>query len=1006
MHGLNGALTRLIGAAPFPGLPGHFPSAKTHARGLLMRQMSLGLASHSLGQFGFPRPDDAGSEEQLEGFPVHLTEHLHEHVEPFGFILDQRILLPIGPQSDALFEPIHLVQMFLPALVYDAQEHRPLEMPQPLGTDPLLPALVFVSERGLQILFERVPFERTSVVVRKSYRKNLPQRPLQSLQVPIFRVIGIEVLLEQIVEGVADHPEHLVLQIVLLQHAPPPGIDHLPLLVHHVVVFQQVLADVEVTALHLLLRALDGTGDHRMGDHLAFLRAEAIHHTGDALRAEQAHQIVLEGNKERRSPRIPLTRAPSPKLAVYPAGLVPLRADDVKPARRVLPAVQRLEMGTRLSIRPLVRGKRTIRVFHHARSQFDVRAPAGHIRGDGHGSGLTRHRNDLRLPLMVFCVEDFVFDPAPLEQAAQDLGDFHRDRTHQNRQVPLIEPRDLLDDRIVFLPLGAIDQIVVVHPAHGLVRGDHHHVQLVDLEQLSGLGLGRSRHARQFVVEPEEVLKRDRGQRLGLPLDGHALFGLQRLVKPIAEAPSRHQPSGELIHDHHPALVDHVSHVLLEQGVGFEKLADIVHLLALGRVLPVEFVALLDLFFVWERFVLFDPLDFFAQIGKQKQILFARGERLTPLFRQIHGMGFLVYGEVKLLVYLAQSLIPHKIRFHSGDELLDPLLLKELHQTFVLRRAPLRPEQLDSGLIPPLFVLQQLFSLRDQPVHERGLLSDQPIHERLHFVVPMRGFGHGPGDDQRRARFVDEDEIHLIHNRVIIGTLHPILRAERAVIVPEVVEPKLVVRAVGDVRRVRDLSPGRIHFVLQTIHRQSQVLIDPRHPFLIAARQIIVYGDEVHAPSRERVEVQGHGGDQRLSFARGHLRNLSLMQHDRSDHLHVVRNHVPRNLLPADHPRLSHEAPADLLDHRVGFGEDFVQNFLFPGLHGLLDVLLRLPRLGHPMPDRLALLLDPIPELSGFRFQFLVRNGVQRFIELIDFLHNRLDFFEVPFVFVPEKFRD
>ena len=49
-------------------------------------------------------------------------------------------------------------------------------------------------------------------------------------------------------------------RVAALQDLPAQRIDGLALLVHDVVVLEQVLADVEVVALDLLLRVLDGRG--------------------------------------------------------------------------------------------------------------------------------------------------------------------------------------------------------------------------------------------------------------------------------------------------------------------------------------------------------------------------------------------------------------------------------------------------------------------------------------------------------------------------------------------------------------------------------------------------------------------------------------------------------------------------------------------------------------------------------------------------------------------------
>ena len=82
--------------------------------------------------------------------------------------------------------------------------------------------------------------------------------------------------------------------------------DRLALVVHHVVVLEQVLADVEVARLDLGLRLLQRLVDPGMDDGLVLLEAERLQHAVHALRAEDAHQVVLERQEEVRAAGIAL----------------------------------------------------------------------------------------------------------------------------------------------------------------------------------------------------------------------------------------------------------------------------------------------------------------------------------------------------------------------------------------------------------------------------------------------------------------------------------------------------------------------------------------------------------------------------------------------------------------------------------------------------------------------------------------------------------------------------
>jgi len=78
---------------------------------------------------------------------------------------------------------------------------------------------------------------------------------------------------------------------VALEQLPAQRVDVLPLLVHHVVVLEQVLADGEVLRFDLALGALDRPGDHLVLDGHALFHAQPLHQSRDAIRAEDAHQV-------------------------------------------------------------------------------------------------------------------------------------------------------------------------------------------------------------------------------------------------------------------------------------------------------------------------------------------------------------------------------------------------------------------------------------------------------------------------------------------------------------------------------------------------------------------------------------------------------------------------------------------------------------------------------------------------------------------------------------------
>jgi hypothetical protein len=54
-------------------------------------------------------------------------------------------------------------------------------------------------------------------------------------------------------------------------------------------------------------------------------------------------------------------------------------------------------------------------------------------------------------------------------------------------------------------------------------------------------------------------------------MDLHAFLGLDRLVQAVRPAPARHGAAGELVDDHHLAVLDDVLDVAPEQRVGAQR---------------------------------------------------------------------------------------------------------------------------------------------------------------------------------------------------------------------------------------------------------------------------------------------------------------------------------------------------------------------------------------------------------------------------------------------------
>ena len=178
-----------------------------------------------------------------------------------------------------------------------------------------------------------------------------------------------------------------------------------------------------------------------------------------------------------------------------------------------------------------------------------------------------------------------------------------------------------------------------------------------------------------------------------------------------------------------------------------------------------------------------------------------------------------------------------------------------------------------------------------------GLLARlHDLGELGELVIDVRGLLGRAGDDQRRARLVDEDVVHLVDDRVAVAALDLLLHLHREV-VAQVVEAELGVGAVDDVAGVSLLLVDVVLLRLDDPDGHAEHVVDRLHPEGVAAGQVVVDRDQVDALALggvaflvargERVEDDRQGGGERLALAGLHLGDRAVVQHHAADQLHV-----------------------------------------------------------------------------------------------------------------------
>ena len=178
---------------------------------------------------------------------------------------------------------------------------------------------------------------------------------------------------------------------------------------------------------------------------------------------------------------------------------------------------------------------------------------------------------------------------------------------------------------------------------------------------------------------------------------------------------------------------------------------------------------------------------------------------------------------------------------------------------------------------------------------EIGGIADQLLHDGIDRDVKIALVVGGAGYDQGRARLVDQDAVHLVHDGVIGRTVHH-MGAVVLHIIAQIIKAQLVVGGIGDVAII-GLGALRLgHIGDDHADRQPQKLVDLPHPLGIALGQIVVDGDDMHALAFQRVQIHRQRRHQRLALASAHFGDLAPVQHDAANHLHIEMPHAQHAL--------------------------------------------------------------------------------------------------------------
>src|SRR5918995_462700 len=310
---------------------------------------------------------------------------------------------------------------------------------------------------------------------------------------------------------------------------------------------------------------------------------------------------------------------------------------------------------------------------------------------------------------------------------------------------------------------------------------------------------------------------------------------------------------------------------------------------------------------------------------------FLRLDRLVQAFAPapaLHDPAGVLVDDLHLAVldHVVDVALVQRLRLERLRQVVDELNVARVVEVVDLERALDLLDRVLAGRDGlELLVVDEVAALREL-VLALGEDLGGPRLQRLHDareVVVRAGRGlRLAGDDQRRARLVDQDRVDLVHDRVAVAALHELRQRDRHV-VAQVVEAELGVRPVRDVGGVGLLALRERHLVLDERGAHPELVEDGADPLRVALGQIVVNRHEVDALALERVQVQRLDGDERLALTGLHLGDVALVQGDAAHQLDVEESDADRAL-------------EGLPDRRKGLEEELLERL--PALQALLEL--------------------------------------------------------------------
>ena len=224
---------------------------------------------------------------------------------------------------DALTQVVKRRQMLTPVRVERLQHDVALEGVEGFGAHQfdlgLVGGIGLINDAAQHVVSSKRRFILEPFDNRHRQQQGRIEVVFQRRQLPLFLdAVDWHEAVEDVGDHALAHGGDRLGDVLGFNELAALAVDHLALVIGHVVVFEQLFADIEVTAFDLALRRFERTRHQRVLDRFAFGHLQALHDRLQPLAGKNAQQGVIQREVEARGARITLASGTAPQLVVDP----------------------------------------------------------------------------------------------------------------------------------------------------------------------------------------------------------------------------------------------------------------------------------------------------------------------------------------------------------------------------------------------------------------------------------------------------------------------------------------------------------------------------------------------------------------------------------------------------------------------------------------------------------------------------------------------------------------